>query len=278
MTKLENVIVKTDGCNNFFDCGIYSLLGTREYQQDYAGFVEQEDGLSGIICDGMGGLRGGERASSEAVKLYVCDYNNLAQENSISEFLFKEAHRLDELVYQLKDSNGNFLKAGSTLVSVIVKGSALYWLSVGDSRIYIMRGDSMVQVTTDHNYRTKLNEFLAEGKISRDRYETEISGSQTEALISYLGMGGIECMDGNKKPFQLVEDDVILLCSDGLYKSLEADQIMALLTDNKVSAKVAAKRLTNMALEQAVKGQDNTTVMVIHYKKKKEREECDALL
>lgn len=273
MNDLQNVEERIECQNSAFDFGIYSLVGTREYQQDYAGVIIKKDGISGIICDGMGGLLGGELASKEAVKLFVSDYLNAEKEPIVSDFLCKEAGRLDALVSKLEDSQGNLLKAGSTVVSVIVDNTRLYWMSVGDSRIYILREDTMLQVTKDHNYRNELNDALIAGELSSDKYEKEISGNQTEALISYLGMGGLKRIDFNHKPFQLEEGDVILLCSDGLYKSLEDDQILALLKDNKTSSKVAAKRLACMALEQAVKGQDNTTVLVIHYRGDKEERE-----
>lgn len=266
MSNLENVIEKKSQLNGSFDTGVFSLLGTRKYQQDFAGLIVTENGLSAVICDGMGGLNGGEKASSEAVRLFLQDYMNMACDDSKSEFLRQEANKMDELVFQLKNSSGGPLKAGSTVVAVIIESFELYWMSVGDSRIYILRGDSMIQVTKDHNYKLKLNEALEAGDISPEKYEAEILSGQAEALISYIGMGGLKRVDINPKPFLLEDDDVILLCSDGLYKSLNEHQIMSLLKDNKVCSRVAAKRLSAMALQQSGKGQDNTTVLVIHCK------------
>lgn len=278
MGNLQNVEEIKECENNAFDFGVHSIIGTREYQQDYAGLVIKEDGLSGIICDGMGGLAGGDIASKEAVKLFLSDYMNMDHEPPVSDFFCHEADRLDALVTGLRDPKGSLLKSGSTVVSVIIEHTRLYWMSVGDSRIYILRQDTILQVTTDHNYLTELNEELMKGNISSEAYEKEISDRQTEALISFLGMDGLKRIDYNKRPFQLEKDDLILLCSDGLYKSLEEDQILALLKDNKVNSQVTAKRLANMALEQAKRGQDNTTVLVIHYKGEKEERENNALL
>lgn len=278
MSDLENVIKIISSENNSFDAGVFSLIGTREYQQDYAGLMVKENGISGIICDGMGGLNGGERASSEAVKLFAFDYMKMEGGSPVSEFFYQEADKMDRLVSLLKDSKGNFLRAGSTVVSVIIEESRLHWMSVGDSRIYILRGDSILQVTKEHNYKFQLNEALESGNISAEKYAAEMSGGQAEALTSYLGMGGLKYIDINPNPFQLEADDVILLCSDGLYRSLDESQIMAMLKDNKINSGVSAKRLSCMALEQASKGQDNTTVLVIHYKGGEERRENSALL
>lgn len=278
MSDEQNIVEMVSDPLTLFDTGIYSIMGTRDHQQDYAGIIGKKKGLAGIICDGMGGLKGGEVASSISVKAFLSDYIDMTEGEAVSDFLVREADKMDEAVFQLSDSQGNNLKAGSTVVSVIIEDVNLYWLSVGDSRIYILRNNSILQITTDHNYRMHLNGLLKKGEISEERYEAEVSGKQAEALVSHLGMGGLKYIDRNSKPFPLEPDDVILLCSDGLYKSLDDHQIMALLTDNKISSRVSARRLADMALTQAVRGQDNTTVIVIHYTGEVEGGEADALL
>lgn len=278
MSDKQNIVDMVPDQLNGFDTGIYSIMGTRDHQQDYAGIIGKRKGLAGIICDGMGGLKGGELASSISVNSFVSDYMEMMEGEAVQDFLLREADKMDELIFQLADSDGNNLKAGSTVASVIIEDLNLYWFSVGDSRIYILRNNSILQITRDHNYRMQLNELLKRGEISEERYETESSGRQAEALVSHLGMGGLKYIDRNTKPFPLEPDDVILLCSDGLYKSLDDHQIMALLTDNKVSSRVSARRLVDMALTQAVRGQDNTTVIVIHYTGEGEGGETDALL
>lgn len=278
MSDEQNIVEINPDRPAGFDTGIFSIMGTRDHQQDFAGIVQKKKGLAGIICDGMGGLKGGELASSISVNSFVSDYMNRIEGETTENFLMHEAYKMDELIFQLADSQGNILKAGSTVVSVIIEDLKLYWLSVGDSRIYILRNNSILQITRDHNYRMQLNELLQKGEISEERFETESAGRQADALVSHLGMGGLKYIDRNIKPFPVEPDDVILLCSDGLYKSLEDHQIMALLTDNKISSQVSARRLVDMALAQSVRGQDNTTVIVIHYTGEIEGGEADALL
>ena len=80
-------------------------------------------------------------------------------------------------------------------------------------------------------------------------------------------MGGLRRIELNAQPFLLEDNDMILLCSDGLYKSLDMNQIQAMILDNQVSLKVAVKRLVRMALELAAKSQDNTTAVLLRYHK-----------
>lgn len=263
-----NIIQRDDGSKGReIQAAAYSIIGHREYQQDFAGLDIGKDRALAVICDGMGGLNGGERASREAVELLLGDYGKNPPDGQFAEFLCAEAARMDRLVYGLKDEAGDPLKAGSTVVSVMVRDGALYWMSVGDSRIYVLRGDSMVAVTKDHNYRRELSEMLERKEISKERFESEAHTRKAEALTNYLGMGGLRRIEWNSQPFPLEDQDEVLLCSDGLYKSLDVHQIKAMLTDNRVSVRVAAKRLVRMALSQAVKSQDNTTVILLKYQK-----------
>lgn len=144
------------------------------------------------------------------------------------------------------------------------------WVSVGDSRIYVLREDTMVSVTRDHNYRRELEEALERGEINREFFDNEIQTKRSDALTNYLGMGGIRRMERSVQPLELMDGDMVLLCSDGLYKRLDEDQIKAMLIDNRVSAQVAVKRLNRMVMQKSLRSQDNTTVILIQYHKVQE--------
>ncbi|WP_432627734.1 PP2C family protein-serine/threonine phosphatase [Brotaphodocola sp.] len=265
----SNVIERIQNRENSPICGaVYSIIGDREYQQDFAGLVVEEKGTLAVVCDGMGGLNGGEVASREAVRLLLQDYEHIDPKLGMPQFLLAEASRMDQLVSMMKDSNGKDLHAGSTVVSVIVQNGQLFWMSVGDSHIYVFRRPTMVRVTKDHNYRQEVTEALEHGEISFDQYEQELNTKKVEALTSYLGMGGLWKVERNLHPLMLEDGDEILLCSDGLYKSLEEQQIQALLEDNYSSVPVAVKRLVRMAWEQSTGHQDNTTAILLKYRKK----------
>ena len=155
---------------------------------------------------------------------------------------------------------------------VVSKDGTAEWMSVGDSRIYLLRGDSLKQLTRDQNYRCLLEDSLRKGEITQEHYDQEIQGKMAEALTSYLGMGNIKKIGRSRQGIALKPGDQILLCSDGLYKSLSSDQIKAMLIDNQIDARVSVRRLADMALAKAVKKQDNTTVVLIQYHGKKTEE------
>ncbi len=272
-SNMISIQAKNPGRTNFgkrVSAAMDSVIGHRKEQQDFAGMVVEDGQVLAVVCDGMGGLDGGSEASSSAVKLLLSDYQEQRPASAFSDFLCSEAVRLDQCVSMKTDAAGKPLHAGSTMVAVILSDGMLDWVSVGDSRIYVVRDGAMVPLTRDHNYRRELEEALERGEITRGYFETEVSTKRADALTNFLGMGGIRRMDRSIQPLELMDGDMILLCSDGLYKRLDEDQIKALLMDNRVSAQVTVRRLNRMVMQKALRGQDNTTVIVIHYGKTQE--------
>ena len=243
--------------------GISSVFGTRPEQQDSV--FGQIDGQSAIavVCDGMGGMNGGELASQTAVKLLVEDYFKKKPISDVPEFLKQETLSMDTAVYGLKDENGKRLNGGTTVVCVIVEENKLWWLSVGDSRIYIVRSGEILTVNQEHNFRMLLDERLKKGLITEEEYHA--GEDQAEALISYLGMGNVTLMDINKEPFILMENDIVILCSDGLYKRLPDQDILEIISYEEPDMQRAARRLTEVVMKRTQKSQDNTSIVMLEY-------------
>ncbi len=265
MSDSNIISLRTGNSDKHISAAVGSIVGHRKEQQDFAGLVVEDGQTLAVVCDGMGGLNGGFTASSSAVKLLLSDYKEQKPGAAFSEFLYNEVMKIDQHVAMKTDEDGNLLHAGCTLVAVIISDGMLDWVSVGDSRIYVLRDNAIVAVTRDHNYRRELEEALERGEITREFFENEILTKRSDALTNYLGMGGIHRMERSVQPLELMDGDMVLLCSDGLYKRLDEDQIKALLIDNKVSVQVAVNRINRMVMQQAVKGQDNTTVILIQY-------------
>lgn len=243
--------------------GMSSIIGTRDSQQDSIfGYVD-EKGALGIVCDGMGGLAGGELASRQAVESLADAWFSQEEIADIPEFLEKEAVKADEKVFCQKDGNGKAMQAGTTIVAAVIQGNELYWLSVGDSKIYIIREHEILAVSREHNYRMTLDWKLGQGEITPEEYAAE--EYRAEALISYLGIGNLSLIDVNRKPFLLEEGDIVVLSSDGLYKSLTEEEILALVRKYDRDMQICAQNLTVAALGDKQSGQDNTSVVVLRY-------------
>ncbi len=245
--------------------GTDSVLGTRDNQEDAVIFDCEDDCCMAVLCDGMGGLNKGEVASNTAVSTLLEDYKSAQPIDDYPGFFYNEAVKIDNAVHSLTDDEGERLECGSTMVAVAIDGDRLHWLSVGDSRIYIIRDERIMVVNEEHNYETKLNKLLMAGQIDMEIYSSEIR--RGAALTSFIGIGNISLMDINNEPYILEDGDMILLASDGLYRKVSEDIILDILDNSGADLKLAATRLTSKATELSVKSQDNTTIALVLYKK-----------
>jgi protein phosphatase len=245
-----------------YDAAVKSIIGTRGEQQDRA-FCRAEGGcVFAAVCDGMGGMSEGHIASGITIEKIKALYDAKNGEEAAPAFFLRVVDILDESVVSLKNGEGGRLEAGTTITAVIIEGNKLFWLSVGDSRLYLLRGGEIAQVTRDHNYFLSLNQMKDGKQIDQAQYDAE--SRKGGALISFIGMGGVEIMDINEKPFILQQGDTALLTTDGLYKSLPDSEILRLLSGG--GAETALNSLIEEATNRAAKFQDNTTCVVIRYR------------
>jgi len=237
-----------------------SVIGTRDSQQDSSLVYERNGKLLAVVCDGMGGVDGGEIASKTAVATLKSLYKKKRSSHNCADFFKMAAAEMDNAVYCQKDENGERLRCGTTIVAVIIERGKLTWLSVGDSRLYIIRGEEMIRVTRDHNYFLQLDALKAAGKLTDEQYIAE--SPRGESLLSYIGMGGLDLVDINDTPIHIMAGDKILLTSDGLYRAIDEAKIQSMLTEFGANGSVMA--LTSLAKKNSPDSLDNTTCVVIH--------------
>lgn len=248
--------------------GSSSVIGRRKEQQDAIktdnNYAYLENGkIIAVLCDGMGGLNGGAMASALCSSIVYDAFHSGVEIDSIPLFYKSVIFLADDEVENMKDENGvPVTGSGTTLVSVVINGGELFWAGVGDSRIYIIRGNEILCITEDHNFLKLLNERVKRGEITQQQAD---SNPKKEALVSYIGMGGIKFIDTNNKPFQLLNGDHIVMCSDGLYRSLSEEEIKQVVIKNENATQVAADELTALAIGKNIRTQDNTSVVVISY-------------
>ncbi len=252
--------------NAYFSLAAISSLGDRSEQQDSIGFdIRPDEGIV-IICDGMGGHSGGKQASAFAVdallKAYALEYPS----KNLSECLIEAVNTIDDKISLLCDEKGNQLKAGSTVVACIIRQKNLYWISVGDSRIYLLRRGELVQATQDHIYQFVVDEERARGLVTEEEYlEKSLKG---EALVSFLGINGLPQIDINDVPFELFEGDKVILMSDGLYKLVSDEEILRILSNfNNIEDAIRALELKAQKSARASgTSRDNMSVAILKVK------------
>jgi serine/threonine protein phosphatase PrpC len=171
----------------------------------------------------------------------------------------------DKLLYMAESANnevndqfgGQPGKSGSTLIAVILLGGRLWMLSIGDSRIALVRNGGVVQLNREHTYASELDEAAAKGQIP---YGDAAADLQRRALTSYIGMGALEHVDRTTKPLHLLPGDTILLMSDGVGNGISDRELTAALSGD---LKASAERMEKAVLEKQDPGQDNFTALLL---------------
>ena len=143
------------------------------------------------------------------------------------------------------------------MVGVYIKDGRMDYISVGDSRIYMIRDGELKLLTHEHTYDVKLKRLVSAGVISDEDYEAATGKS---ALTSYIGIEELKEIDSTDEPVELKEGDSIILMSDGVFNTLDEEQIMEYGAERP---DIAAELIRSGVLAEERETQDNHTAVVI---------------
>lgn len=204
-----------------------------------------------IVADGMGGHAGGEIASQST----IARLETLVSEDSVERGEIERA--LELAVGDIADHPDTTDEGtGTTLTGVFLEftDGEPHWvaLNIGDSRVYLLRDDRLVQVTTDHSV---VQELIAAGKISPE----EAEGHPYSNVIT-RAVGASELTPPDYLALEVRAGDRFVICSDGLTKELTDYGIQHFLRENADPA-AAVDAMLAAALENG--GRDNVTLVVV---------------
>lgn len=250
----------------FFSVGSSINVGKRKSQQDSIALSNNDydnpctsNTVYGVLSDGMGGMQGGEKASSICTTRMM----QLFQQVDLNDFPYyieKCLDLIDQEIADLKNESENPLGAGATMISFIIVDNMLYWSSVGDSHLYVINKNGITQLNRDHNYMLKLMAKVKDGEIT---LEQALQNKQKDALISFMGMNGLDLIDLSEEPVAIESGDVVLACSDGLYRMISDIEIENMVRSGIKDIPLLANILVNKVLEKQYKYQDNISVVLV---------------
>jgi len=235
-----------------------SRKGGREKNEDRMGYCYTRDSGLFALADGMGGHPEGEVASQLALQTMAALFQRDARPTLedpvrfLQDAIMAGHHQL----LRYASEKGLMDTPRTTIVACIMQGNSAYWAHCGDSRLYFVRGSKLVARTRDHSYAELQNSLTHSSVVPMDdRYNRNV-------LFTCLGSPGKPVVD-TSGPLVLQKGDRIMLCSDGLWGTVEDDTITRHLTSHSIPD--AVPELVEEALRNGGAKCDNVTVIAMEW-------------
>lgn len=249
-----------------FDISGSQIDGARDYQEDAFLITNLKDAKGDaaaliIIADGMGGHAAGNVASNMAVQAFNKHVSQNYPVDNPAEILYECVIKANNSIKETVKETPALSGMGCTMVAAIFEAGKLWWASVGDSHLYLVRNKTRKKVNADHSYGGFLDRMTAAGT----PVEPE-AGLARNMLMSAVTGDEINEIDVSHEPLQLQAGDRIMLCSDGM--DTLSDGKMIQFSDWSASPKECVEALLTAVKDAAKPKQDNTTIVVIDVKDK----------
>jgi serine/threonine protein phosphatase PrpC len=220
-----------------------------------------------VVADGMGGHSAGEVASQLAVEALVGFIRRSHEDTDVSwpygvdPTLSLHANRLrtaislaNRRVFRAAESHDDYTGMGTTVVAALVAGDRLIVGSVGDSRLYLLSGGTLVQVTRDDTW--------AAAMLDRGRRDAAALAHHPMRHVLTNVLGARDTTDVHMSEHDLTAGDTVMLCSDGLYGAVDDPTLLELMQQGGAMDAIAG-RLVKTASEKGTR--DNVTALVARY-------------
>lgn len=210
--------------------------------------------LGGMVADGMGGHNAGEVASkmaAELIKTGIMDgFDPEMDYIEFSELVRRSFVAANEDIFRKSKVEKNTSGMGTTAAAAFVYNGKLITANVGDSRVYAIKNGSIRQITRDHSY---VEELVERGEISPENAKTH---PQRNYITRALGTDSFVKTDILINNY---DDEIIVICSDGLTNLVSDEQITTIINENE-DYDTAADCLVKLANQKG--GTDNITCVI----------------
>lgn len=218
-----------------------------------------------LLADGMGGYKAGEVASEIAVLMIAAEITEALQRKTglrqpkadsdlmpEASLLMETVARANAAIYSISKQQEHCAGMGTTLVAGMFANNKLVVGNIGDSRMYCLRGETLMQLTEDHSL---VQEQVRAGLITMQQAKT----ASNKNLVT-RALGTDIQVELDLREFDVEVDDIYLMCSDGLTDLVEDDEITKILLDANGNITQAAQKLVHTANEYG--GTDNISVII----------------
>jgi len=200
----------------------------REHNEDHIGVFEVDGGLLIVVCDGLGGNRGGEVASELAVNTINTQFRIL-NKLSILERIQKSITKANEAIISRGSKDKNIAGMATTTEVLFLKKDFAYWGHVGDSRIYFSKKGKLQLLSKDHSLVQRL---VDEGYITLNEAKNH---PNKNIITRALGDSAEIEVDLSKMKLKKKENNKFLVCTDGVHGVLSTAEIEKLINGSNLS-------------------------------------------
>ncbi len=236
-----------------------TLIGNRSTNQDRCTLIESINSALICLADGMGGHPKGEIAAQ--ILMNVCTQTFTEARKPIQDpatFLSEVMNAAHEQIIAYGKAQAPAIKPRTTAVIALIQDNTVYWAHAGDSRFYLFRGKKILSRTTDHSYVELLRK---QGAITPSECAAH---PQRNYVTRCLGGNRLPVDFSHGKPTPLLPGDILLLCSDGLWGTLDNSSLArGICTDEPLSERV--KHLVQRAGTTAAPESDNITAIALQW-------------
>ena len=252
-----------------FDLDAATVLskGNRSYQEDaiISDFARGSEVGIAVLSDGMGGHAAGDVASKIVVTevfsdllLQRCDGSRF--EESVSRVLADAAMTANQClrdhVLAYPETDG----MGATLIATVFLGNHLYWISIGDSPLFLFRDGDLIQLNEDHSMAPQLEFMVKSGLMSAEEAARHPDKNALTSVLFGAEIAKIDCPD---TPLTLHTGDILIVASDGLQFLSDAQIKAELFKAGSTSSAELADRLMERVLSLNEPDQDNVSFTVV---------------
>ena len=243
--------------------------GQREYQQDETHVGKTDSGaVIGILADGMGGHVAGEVASRLATETILeCLMPALSEElephqihAALEMCVAKATKKIAEHIKKHPEDNG----MGTTLIVTVVQNHQLFWISIGDSPLYLWRAKKCYQINQHHSMGPAIDQMAIAGLMSKEEARDH---PDRNALTSALTGNNPDLIDAGNEAVPLLSGDIVILSSDGLQIIPDSKITKVLDLAREEEQIYIAAALLNSAKNLDDPDQDNLAVAAIKVEK-----------
>lgn len=242
------------------------IQGARARQEDAYSIkpLPEQDGAEAggwllALADGMGGHAGGDVAAATATQAFEEGFTQAGRgaDAPVEARLDAGLMAANEAVRVKQQSAFSLSDMGATLVAALVIGPVLYWVSVGDSLLWLFRDGELLRLNEDHSMRPLLLELVKAGEMSE---EEVLNHPVAHQLRSVVHGRDLPLVDMAAEGYPLAAGDVVLLASDGI-ETLSTEALTATIQGHADDAGALTRALLDGVEAASVPRQDNTTVV-----------------